>query len=161
EYVLEVTKKGASKPLTLTFGGPQMEVTGEIEALRVTGDRLLVVSEGALGIFDLSTGQRSKFVLTHDDPALSPDGKRVAYKEFQPRYTPPEAATTIVRVLDVPTLETSSVFPERSEITSGPNGGLIAWQGDPLLRHSVGKLFWSPEGQRLLFFCKHGGDTVS
>lgn len=161
EVALEVRKEGAA-PQRLAFSVPkEMIRLDEKPSTRIVDRKLLAYTPGVFAVFDLTTGrlELSKVVM----PDLSPteDGRRLAYKELQPRFLPAEATSAVVNVLDIATLEDRPVFPESRKIDCSQSGHLLAWEDDPAKRCSVGKLFWSPEGDRLLFFCKPGAGEVS
>lgn len=153
QHELRATDKASGKSLLILFGGPEKPVSGEIRDLRIFEDRLVATTHTALAVFDLRSGHEERLVSCHD-PAISETARWVAYKVFQPRFTPPEASTNVVVVLDISSLESTTVFPERQKISSGPRGELLAWEEDPAQRTSVGKLFWGPREERLLFFGK-------
>ena len=153
QHVLRVTDRPSGESRQLLFGGPEKGVRGELESLRIFGRRVAATTATDLAIFDLPSGRLEHLGRCHD-PTISESARWVAYKAFQPRFTPPEASTHVVMVLDVSSLEAAAVFPERETISKGPHGEPRAWVEDPASRAQVGKLFWGPGEERLLFFAK-------
>jgi hypothetical protein len=156
EYVLQVEGKDQGAPVRITFGGPSRAVQDEIKRTAIVGDHVLVTTERVIGVFDRKTGREEKYIDAAPAVSSSQDASLVAYQVLQPRFTPPEAETSIINALDVRSLESQVVFPERDLISKGQSGTLVVWQDDPARRHVVvSDLFWSPSGKRLVFFCKH------
>jgi hypothetical protein len=153
EFILEI--RGAGAPLRrAVFSGPQKLLSPDHPpATKVVGRRLLAFTEGVLAIFDLATGKEELFRVAIPPVTPTADGRRVAYIESQLPFTPKEATSMIVNVVDVSTLDSRPVFPERTAISKGGAGNLLVWEEDPAKRCTTDKLFWSPEGNRLLFFC--------
>lgn len=125
---------------------------------KIVDSRLLVTTRALIAVFDLETGDQVLHVVAAPQVAVTDDGRRVAFETLQRRFTPPEASSSVIQVLDVPTLQVEPVFPQRSAISPSQFGQLLAWVDDPSNRHSAGKLFFSPDGSRLVFFCTHGGN---
>lgn len=152
EFILEI--RGGGPPRRVVFSGSEKLLSPDHPpATKVVGRRLLAFTEGEVAVFDLTTGKEE--LRRTATPPVTPtaDGRRVAYVESQLPFTPKEATSMIVNVVDVPSLENQPVFPERSATSKGGAGNLLAWEEDPAKRCTIDKLFWSPDGNRLLFFC--------
>lgn len=133
-----------------------IDVDEEVHA-QVVGDRLLVLTDAVIAGFDLGSGERVLDLVGAPEVVASSDGTRVAFETSQAPFTPPEASSSVIQVVDVASLTIEPVFPERSEIEPSQFGSLLAWIEDPAERHSAGRLVFSPDGSRLAFFCTHGG----
>jgi hypothetical protein len=154
EFLLEVRREGEAGPLPLVFTGPyKMLQSDQPPRFKVVESRLLAYTDGVFAVFDLETGKREASGVGIPPIAPAPDGKRLAYIEMQLPFTPAEASSMIVNVLDTDTLESKPVFPESTRIDVRPSGGLSVWEEDPSSRCRIHELFWSPGGTRLLFFC--------
>ena len=153
EHALQVTDKASGKSQTIVFGGSDKPVVGDLESVRIRGDRLVATTGTALGVFDLRAG-REQHLTRCLDPEISTSGRWGAYKAFQPRFLPAEATSHVVLVFDVDTLADAVVFPESEKVSAGTRGELLAWEDDPKRRLRVGKLFWGPREETLLFFGK-------
>jgi len=127
----------------------------ETARAQVVGGHLLVFTRAVLAVFDLASGEKVLGEVAAPGVVASRDGRRVAFEALQRRFTPPEASSSVVEALDVTSLAVEPVFPDRSVIRPAQLGGLVAWIEDPLERHSAGKLVFSPDGERLAFFCTH------
>ncbi len=161
EVVLQVVAKGSAKPpRTIVFGGPQEYVRESLRELKVASGQLLAVTDCSFAVFDLKTGKKRAHVYSSCNIAVSPDGERVAYVERRLQVTPPPAAGSVIRVLDVVPLATHTVFPEASRVSAGGGGLLSTWDDDLGQVHSAGAMHWSPDGSKLLFFCIHGLATA-
>lgn len=123
----------------------------------VVGDRLMVATPGLVAVLDLESGEPLLERVTGPQLAVGEDGRRVAFETLQRRFTPPEASSSVIQVIDVPALAVEPVFPERETIEPSQFGQLLAWVDDPEERHSAGPMAFSPDGGRLAFFCTHGG----
>jgi hypothetical protein len=157
EVVLQVIAKGgATSPRTLIFGGPQEYVREDLRELKLADDQLIAATNCSLAVFDLKAGKKRAHVYSSCNISISPDGKRVAYVERQLHFTPPQASSSVVRVLDVGSLKTYTVFPDGPNLGPMSNGLLTTWDDDLTQIHSAGQMYWSPDGGKLLFFCIHG-----
>jgi hypothetical protein len=153
EFTLEV-RGGGSVHRRLVFSGPQKLLSPDHPpATKTVGSRLLAFTDATFGIFDLDTGKEKLFRVAIPPVTPTIDGRRVAYIESQLPFTPKEATSMIVSVVEVSTLESQPVFPERSAISKGGAGSLQVWEEDPKRRCTTDNLFWSPASDRLLFFC--------
>jgi hypothetical protein len=155
EVTLEVRREGAEVPRRLAFTVPREVVRlDERPGHRIVDGKLLAYTPGVFAVFDLATGQLDLSRVVMPDLSPTEDGRRLAYKQLQPRFLPAEATSTVISVLDVATLVDQPVFPESGKVDRSRSGHLLVWEDDPAKRCSAGKLFWSPGGDRLLFFCK-------
>lgn len=112
----------------------------------IVEDRLLITTDQKILVFDLTTGDQMVDIAGGSKVVASADGRRVAFET---------ESSSVVQVLDVPTLRIEPVFPERSRIELTQLGGLVSRVEEPEDRHSVGKLYFSPGDSRLFFFCTH------
>lgn len=151
-----VAKDGKQRPQTILFGGPQEDVREALLELKIAAGQLVAATDCSFAVFDLRTARKRAHVYSSCNVAVSPDGRRVAYTEFQPHFMPPQASGSVILVLDVVPLATHTVFPQASEV--GLNGGhlLSTWQDDLAKVHDAGEMHWSRDGRTLLFFCTHG-----
>src|SRR5262245_31159745 len=128
EFILEV-RRGTAAPRRLVFSGPEKLLSPDHPpATQVVGQRLLAFTEGVLALLDLDSGKEELFETAIPPVTPTADGRRVAYIESQLPFTPAEATSMVVSVVDVPTLESAPVFPERSAISSAANGLLMVWE---------------------------------
>lgn len=124
---------------------------------QVVGRRLLVWTDALIAVFDLESGERLLDLGGAPGVVAAADGRRVAFETSQLPFTAPEAESSVIQVLDVPSGAVEPVFPERSLIEPSQLGVPTAWIEDPAARHFAGPLALSPDGSRLAFFCDHGG----
>lgn len=127
----------------------------EQASAQLVGDRLLVHTRSVIAVFDLESGERVVDLVAAPEVATSNDGRLVAFEVLQRRFTPAEATSSVIEVLDVETLEHEPVFPEASAIRPSQFNGPLAWIADPGERHSAGRLAFSPDGSEVVFFCTH------
>jgi hypothetical protein len=153
-----VAKRGDRGPRTILFGGPEEVVREDLRDLRVVSGQLIAATDCSFAVYDLASGSKRAHVYSSCSLALSPDGRRVAYVERLTHFMPAQATGSVIRVLDVVTLVTATVFPDPSEVSPiGGNGSLLStWEDDLTKVHDAGALHWSPDSQRLVFFCIHG-----
>src|ERR1700739_3818271 len=115
EGVLQVGAKGGAKPpRTIIFGGPGEYVREPLRELKIVAGRLLAATECFCEVFDLETGKKLASEYSSCNIKMSPDGKQVAYVERQYHFTDPHASGSVVRLLDVSSLVTYTVFPDAS-----------------------------------------------
>jgi hypothetical protein len=158
QYDFAVENRETHAVKTLRFGGAEQTVEDELQWFGVADDRLFVTTSFEIGAFSLAT-QKLEKELAVDSPVPSPDGNRIAYLAFHPRFTANEDSGSVVAVLDLSTLSYRYVFPEPDrveEIHNGNNVYTVVTEADPAKQHQVLKPFWSPDGTRLVFFCNHG-----
>jgi hypothetical protein len=158
EYTFEVQNRTTHAASTLHFGGADQAVEDELEWFGVVGDRLFVTAAFEIRVFSLATQKTEKEIVVAS-PVPSPDGTKIAYLVLHPRFTANEDSGSIVAVLDLATLAYRYVFPEPDrvdEIHNGSNVYPVVTEADPAKQHQVLKLFWAPDGKRLVFFCSHG-----
>jgi len=163
---------GALKEFTVTVGQPaggedarSFVVRGPDDAIdpdeqpsaQVVGERLLVLTRSLVVVFDLASGQQVIYRVAAPEVVVSADGRWVAFKTLQLPFTPAAASSSVIQVLQVPTLEVGPVFPESWLIEPSQFGYPLAWIEEPADRHFAGQLYFSPDGSRLLFFCTHEG----
>lgn len=157
QLTVEVRAPGDAQPRRFVVSGPDKVMQDdERPVARVVGERLLVHTEAVIAVFDLATGRQLFDAVAAPGVVSSRDGRRIAWEEPQRPFTPEAASSSVVQVLDVPSLEAAPVFPERESVQRGQFGNLLAWEDDAAKRHSAGALAWSPDGTRLAFFCTHG-----
>src|ERR1700687_172745 len=152
-----IANDGRTPPRTLVLrGDPHDDYNfgADPDELRLVDSTLVVLSPTCFAVADLTTGRQQAFVFAAANIAASPDGRRVAYEEFQPHFTPPEATGSIIRVMDVASLAEYTVFPEASR-TYASGDILLTWEDDLDKVHRAGSLHWSPDGRRLVFSCIH------
>lgn len=155
EVSLEVRREGNAAPQRLAFRVPMQRIgLDERPAVRILDRKLLIHTDGIFAVFDLVLGRLERSEVVTPALSVTEDGRRLAWKADQPRFLPAEAASAVVRVIDIPMQLDRLVFPEREKTESSQSGHLLAWQDDPAQRCSAGDLFWSPEGDRLVFFCR-------
>jgi hypothetical protein len=153
-----VAKSGDHRPRTIVFGGPQEFVREQLRQLRIFAGQLVAATDCSFAVYDLATAKKRTHQYSSCSLALSPDASRVAFLELQHHFTPPQATGSILRVLDVVSVATYTVFPEASKVgpIGGPGSLLTTWEDDLAKVHDAAELHWSPDGKRLLFFCVHG-----
>lgn len=160
EFVISVSAAAGSEPRKLFFRGPgELIDPGEQPRAEVVGERLVVYTRSVIALFDLASGDEIVDRVAAPGVAASADGRWLAFKVLQLPFTPPEATSSVVEVLDVSTAQVEPVFPQRSLIEPTQFGRLLAWIDTPSERHSAGDLVFSPDGTRLAFFCTHQGEA--
>lgn len=128
------------------IAGGKLALFGDVQGL-ATGITLIDLHHGRVEDFFLSYGGD-----------LSPDGRTLAYVNFYPRRSPPEAQSDLVLGVD---LEASPpdgterkrhpVYPLESVIGEGR---ALAWVEDPSQRHFLLKqagMLWLDDPRRLIF----------
>lgn len=161
QFTVTLRPAGGGPARNFVVHGPDKLIdAGEQPRAEILGDRLLVLTEAVIAVFDLGSGEQLLDLAAAPVVAATADGRRAAFETLQHRFTPPEASSSVIQVLDVPSGAVEPVFPERSLIEPAQLGGLLAWIDDPAERHSAGPLIFSPDGSRLAFFCHHGGDLA-
>ena len=79
-------------------------------------------------LLDLATGARQRFVEDALEPALSPDGTRLAYVRYDN-----QTGAEVITILDLTTGETRPLLPENQ------------------IMSNVANIAWAPDGSRLVF----------
>jgi len=156
ELTVTLQPAAGGEPRRFVVRGPGnlMDLDEQANA-QLVGDRLLVHTRAVIAVFDLESGDQALDLVAAPEVAASSDGRLVAFEVLQRRFTPVEASSSVIEVLDVETLDHGPVFPERSVIRPSQFNGPLAWIADPGERHSAGRLFFSPDGSELVFFCTH------
>lgn len=158
EFTVTLQKAGGGPVQSYVVQGPYKALDADEEPrARVVGDRLLVLTDAVIAVFDLGSGEQVLDLVGAPGVTVTGDGRRVAFETSQTPFTPPEASSSVIQVVDVPSLAVEPVFPERSAVEPSQLGTPMTWIEDPAERHSAGQLVFSPDGLRLAFFCTHGG----
>lgn len=161
EFTVTVEPVGEGEPQHFKVRGPYKLLSlDEQPRGEIVDDRLVVTTSRLIAVFDLETGEQLVDKVAAPEVVVTEDGRRVAFVTLQLKFLPIEATSSVIQVIDVPTLQIEPVFPERSIIERSPTGRLLAWVDEPADRHLAGDLFFSPDGSRLGFFCSHGGSTM-
>lgn len=158
QYTFEVENRKTHAASQLLFGGKAQALEDELEWFGVSGDRLVATTAFGIAVFSLA-GNRLEENLVAAGPVPSLDGTQIAYLALHPRGSAKEDSGSVVAVLDLTTMARRYVFPAPDRVTEVRNGPDVypeVTEPDPAKQHQVLKLFWAPDGARLVFFCRHG-----
>lgn len=157
EFVVSVRETGSGEEREFVVRGPlELVDLDECPRAQVVEDRLLVLTDSVIAVFDLESGEQLVDLVGAPGVTATSDGRRVAFETLQPELLPEQVTSSVIQVLDVLSLVVEPVFPGRRWIESSQSGQPRVWTDAAAERHSARDLVIA--GRRLAFYCVHAGD---